>query len=226
MRRLYATRSIPRSAPSARSSTGASTQRRAGIRKSRWGVAGSSSVCQSRSVGVRASAGVGATCHPRADRMKVAELPTPALVVDTPGVHAQPRRHERPRCPAPRLRPHVKAHKCTSLAREQADRGHRGFTCATPREIVGMAEAGLGDDLLLANECVDATRLARDGRVRRARHGRGRLGADDRRGRARGHPRGAGRRERRDAALRLRARATAGALADRGTRRRARLCAA
>src|SRR2546423_724718 len=66
MRRLYATRSMPRSAPSARSSAGASIQRVAGIRKSRCGVGGNSCVCQSRSVGVRASAGVGDTCHPRA----------------------------------------------------------------------------------------------------------------------------------------------------------------
>jgi D-serine deaminase-like pyridoxal phosphate-dependent protein len=39
-------------------------------------------------------------------------------------------------------------------------RGHRTFTCATPREMVGMAKAGLGEDLLLANEAVDADRLA------------------------------------------------------------------
>ncbi len=37
--------------------------------------------------------------------------------------------------------------------------GHRGFTCATMAEMEGMARAGLGDDLLLANEVVDATRL-------------------------------------------------------------------
>src|SRR3954447_5003844 len=66
MRRLYATSSIPRSAPSACSAGGDSIHRSAGIKKSRCGVAGSSSVCQSRSVGVRASAGVGGTCHPRA----------------------------------------------------------------------------------------------------------------------------------------------------------------
>src|SRR5262249_37209113 len=32
--------------------------------------------------------------------------------------------------------------------------------CATVREMVGMAGAGLGDDLLLANEGLDLTRLA------------------------------------------------------------------
>jgi D-serine deaminase-like pyridoxal phosphate-dependent protein len=34
-----------------------------------------------------------------------------------------------------------------------------GFTAATPREILGMAAAGLGDDLLLANQSVDPARL-------------------------------------------------------------------
>jgi len=63
--------------------------------------------------------------------------------------------------PGARLRPHVKAHKCTALARRQAEHGHRTFTCATIREIEGMAAAGLGDDLLLANEVVDATRLGK-----------------------------------------------------------------
>jgi D-serine deaminase-like pyridoxal phosphate-dependent protein len=61
--------------------------------------------------------------------------------------------------PGAKLRPHVKAHKCTSLAARQAANGHRGFTCATIAEVEGMAKAGLGDDLLLANEVVDARRL-------------------------------------------------------------------
>jgi len=37
----------------------------------------------------------------------------------------------------PRMRPHVKAHKCTELARRQHDHGHHTFTCATPRELIG-----------------------------------------------------------------------------------------
>jgi D-serine deaminase-like pyridoxal phosphate-dependent protein len=41
----------------------------------------------------------------------------------------------------------------------QAAAGHRAFTCATAREVIGMAAAGLGDDLLLANETVDHERL-------------------------------------------------------------------
>ena len=68
--------------------------------------------------------------------------------------------------PGARLRPHVKAHKSTALAHRQAARGHRAFTCATIREMEGMSSAGLGDDLLLANEVLDARRLGRlDARV-------------------------------------------------------------
>ena len=37
--------------------------------------------------------------------------------------------------------------------------GHAAFCGATPLELVGMARAGLGDDLLLANETVDGDRL-------------------------------------------------------------------
>src|SRR5579862_9392041 len=61
--------------------------------------------------------------------------------------------------PGSRLRPHVKAHKCTALAARQAAAGHRAFTCATAREMEGLAAAGLGDYLLLANEVADAARL-------------------------------------------------------------------
>ena len=64
--------------------------------------------------------------------MRVADLPTPALVIDT---NAMTHNLDTMTAalPAARLRPHVKAHKCTALAREQANRGHLGFTGATPR---------------------------------------------------------------------------------------------
>ncbi|MDE3203966.1 MAG: alanine racemase [Acidobacteriota bacterium] len=62
--------------------------------------------------------------------------------------------------PGAALRPHVKAHKCSELGRHQRAVGHPGFTCATLREMEVMARAGLGDDLLLANEVVDARRLS------------------------------------------------------------------
>jgi D-serine deaminase-like pyridoxal phosphate-dependent protein len=105
-------------------------------------------------------AGFGGRGHASAivPRVKVAELPTPALVVDGTAL-AHNLDTMTAALPGAQLRPHVKAHKCTALAKEQAARGHNNFTCATPREIVGMAAAGLGADLLLANESVDPRRL-------------------------------------------------------------------
>src|SRR6202046_4464483 len=88
----------------------------------------------------------------------LAELQTPAplvdaaLLTDNLALMAEA-------WPGSRLRPHVKAHKGTELARHQRDVGHPGFTCATIREVEGMVAAGLGQDLLLANEVLDATPL-------------------------------------------------------------------
>jgi D-serine deaminase-like pyridoxal phosphate-dependent protein len=90
--------------------------------------------------------------------MRVADLPTPAVIVDATAL-ARNLDTMAAALPGARLRPHVKAHKCTALAREQVARGHTHFTCATPSEVVGIARAGMGDDVLLANETVDAERL-------------------------------------------------------------------
>ncbi len=96
---------------------------------------------------------------------RVEELVTPALVVDA-NAFEQNLSVMAAALPGPRLRPHVKAHKCTALARRQLAAGHQTFTCATIREVEGMAAAGLGEDLLLANEVLDASRLGRlDARV-------------------------------------------------------------
>jgi len=92
--------------------------------------------------------------------VKVGDLATPALLVDADALEHNLRTMSAA-LPGSRLRPHIKAHKCTALARRQADAGHRNFTCATIREMEGMAAAGLGDDLLLANEVLDATRLGK-----------------------------------------------------------------
>ena len=95
----------------------------------------------------------------------VHDLPTPSLILDASmlehnlGAMAKA-------LPGERLRPHVKAHKCSELARRQREAGHANFCCATLREMEVMAAAGLGDDLLLANEVLDTRRLgALDARV-------------------------------------------------------------
>ncbi len=86
------------------------------------------------------------------------ELATPALLIDIDALNnnlsTMSTRH-----PGSKLRPHMKAHKCTQIARMQIKHGHNNFTCATPRELIGMALAGVGADLLLANEVVDHDRL-------------------------------------------------------------------
>lgn len=91
--------------------------------------------------------------------MLIDDLPTPALVIDADALERNLATMAAAH-PGPALRPHVKAHKCTGLAAAQARMGHHGFTCATPREVIGMAAAGFVDDLLLANEVLDPIRLA------------------------------------------------------------------
>jgi D-serine deaminase-like pyridoxal phosphate-dependent protein len=97
--------------------------------------------------------------------LRLHDLQTPALLVDADGLEHNLRTMAEA-LPGARLRPHVKAHKCTALARRQVELGHRALTCATVREVEGLARAGLGEDLLLANEVADARRLgAVDARV-------------------------------------------------------------
>ena len=91
--------------------------------------------------------------------MRTTDLSTPALLVDVDVLHANLTTMAAAH-PGARLRPHVKAHKCTALAAAQIGHGHRTFTCATPREVAGLVAAGVGDDLLLANESLDPRRLA------------------------------------------------------------------
>jgi D-threonine aldolase len=90
--------------------------------------------------------------------MNIYDLSTPALLIDADALEHNLSTMAAA-LPGSRLRPHVKAHKCTSLAAAQRAHGHRAFTCATPREVIGMVAAGLGDDVLLANETIDPTRL-------------------------------------------------------------------
>jgi D-serine deaminase-like pyridoxal phosphate-dependent protein len=88
----------------------------------------------------------------------LADLPTPALLVDGPALAHNIATMAAAR-PGPELRPHVKAFKSTAIARELVAAGHDNFCCATVREVEVMAAAGLGADLLLANEVLDADRL-------------------------------------------------------------------
>ena len=90
--------------------------------------------------------------------MKISELRTPALVVEADALRANLAALSAV-LPGARLRPHVKAHKCSALAREQLAMGHPGLTTATVGEAVGLAKAGVNADILIANETMDAGRI-------------------------------------------------------------------
>jgi D-serine deaminase-like pyridoxal phosphate-dependent protein len=94
----------------------------------------------------------------------IRDLTTPALLVDRAALEHNLDAMARA-LPGARLRPHVKAHKCCALARLQREHGHPGLTCATVREMEGLAAAGLGEDLLLANELVDPRQTRRLGQL-------------------------------------------------------------
>ena len=87
-----------------------------------------------------------------------ADIGTPALVVEVDDLEYNLATMAAA-LPGARMRPHVKAHKSTELARAQTRVGHTGFTCATILEAERLAAVGLGDDLLLANEVLDTRRL-------------------------------------------------------------------
>jgi D-threonine aldolase len=93
--------------------------------------------------------------------MRLSELSTPALCVDLdPFERNLLRMHsffeDRP-CD---IRPHLKAHKTPAIARLQKEAGCIGFCCATLSEAEIFARDGF-DDLLIANEICDPTKIDR-----------------------------------------------------------------
>jgi len=90
--------------------------------------------------------------------MKTSDLSTPVLIADSKILDANISIMATKR-PGRALRPHVKAFKSTAMAKKLVEAGHETFCCATIRELEGMVKAGLGNDLLLANETLDARRI-------------------------------------------------------------------
>ena len=86
------------------------------------------------------------------------ELTTPALLLDLPVVRGNITRMATCTRGPTRLRPHVKSHKSTEIARLQIEAGAIGLTAATVWEAAAMAAAGL-DDLLIANEVVGEEKI-------------------------------------------------------------------
>jgi 3-hydroxy-D-aspartate aldolase len=75
-----------------------------------------------------------------------------------------------------RVRPHAKSHKCPEIARRQVARGAVGLCCQKVSEAEVLVRAGI-DDVVVVNEVVGATKLARLARL--AREARIGIAVDD-----------------------------------------------
>jgi D-serine deaminase-like pyridoxal phosphate-dependent protein len=88
-------------------------------------------------------------------------LSTPALVVDLDVFEANVAAMTALlRDTGKTIRPHVKTHRTPELARRQLGGPAVGITCATVGEAEAMVDAGI-DDVLIANEVVDPSKIAR-----------------------------------------------------------------
>jgi D-serine deaminase-like pyridoxal phosphate-dependent protein len=99
---------------------------------------------------------------PRGDAPgRVAEIPTPAIVVDVAAMERNIRRMAEFFASGPcRVRPHFKAHKTPEIARRQLAAGScTGLTCATVSEAERVAE--FCRDVLVANEPVGPGKAGR-----------------------------------------------------------------
>jgi D-serine deaminase-like pyridoxal phosphate-dependent protein len=95
-----------------------------------------------------------------------ARLATPCLLLDAAAFEHNlvammelVRRHGR------QLRPHVKAHKCSAIARRQIEAGAVGLCCATVREAEAMAAAGL-EGILVTSPVIAPVMVERLARAR------------------------------------------------------------
>jgi D-serine deaminase-like pyridoxal phosphate-dependent protein len=95
--------------------------------------------------------------------MNLHEIPTPALVVDLPAMERNIQRMAQFFAGRPcKLRPHFKAHKTPAIAWRQLAAGScTGLTVATVGEAEVIAEEGVTDDVLIANEVLGPGKAAR-----------------------------------------------------------------
>lgn len=94
--------------------------------------------------------------------MRVAEIDTPALVVDLERMERNIATMARFFADKPaKLRPHWKTPKCVEVAKLQLDAGAIGITCAKLGEAEALAAGGVRASVLIANQLVGAAKLAR-----------------------------------------------------------------
>jgi len=93
--------------------------------------------------------------------MKISELDTPALLVESATLGANIRSmQEMADGFGVRLRPHVKTHKSPHIARLQIEAGASGITVAKLGEAEVMADAGI-EDIVIANQVIGEPKLQR-----------------------------------------------------------------
>lgn len=95
--------------------------------------------------------------------MRIADIPTPALLIDLPAMQRNIERMAAFYRDGPcLLRPHFKAHKTPAIARRQLAAGAcSGLTCATVGEAEVVVDEALTDDILIANEVLGPGKAAR-----------------------------------------------------------------
>jgi len=104
-------------------------------------------------------------------------IDTPALLIDLDALERNIKRMADFFATVPAaLRPHTKTHKTPIIARKQIEAGARGITCAKVGEAEVMVANGV-DDVLIANEVVGATKIAR--LMSLARHAKLTVAVDD-----------------------------------------------
>lgn len=91
----------------------------------------------------------------------LAQLPTPALLIDRPAMEANLACMAAFFADKPaRLRPHFKTHKCLVIAQKQIQLGAIGLTCAKLGEAEVLVQAGI-PSILIANQVVDPRKIER-----------------------------------------------------------------
>ena len=94
--------------------------------------------------------------------MRIADLDTPALLVDLDGLEDNLDRYQRYFDEhGIGLRPHIKTHKCVAIAHMQMRRGAIGITCQKLGEAEVMAAGGVDRDILIPYNIIGAQKLAR-----------------------------------------------------------------
>jgi len=101
------------------------------------------------------------TCAPASVGMSLADVDTPALILELDAFERNlARMAEFVRSEPVRLRPHAKSHKCAEIALRQIAAGAVGVCCQKVSEAEALVAGGV-HDVLIANEVVGATKLER-----------------------------------------------------------------